>query len=41
MKEVIKERINFDSFTDDILTEGLKVILVMVGIFTLDFWKKK
>lgn len=29
MKEVIKERINFDSFTDDILTEGLKVILVM------------
>lgn len=28
-KEVIKERIHFDSFTDDILTEGLRVILVM------------
>uniref|UniRef100_A0A8W8KN87 Uncharacterized protein n=1 Tax=Magallana gigas TaxID=29159 RepID=A0A8W8KN87_MAGGI len=28
-KEVIKERIQFDSFSEDILREGLRVILVM------------
>lgn len=28
-KEVIKERMGFDSFTDDILTEGLSVVMVM------------
>lgn len=35
-KEVIKE---IDSFTNGILTEGLRLLLVMVSIFAGDFYR--
>lgn len=35
-EEVIKERNRFDAFTNDILTGGFRVVLVMVGISLIE-----
>lgn len=35
-EEIINERLRFKSFTNDILTEGLRVVIAMVSIFVFE-----